>query len=260
MTKILQFLQEKVVFLPVKLAQNYHFEFEENFEELFFETPNYGKINALFFRTNNPKGVILYFHGNADNLHRWGKITSYFTKFGYDVLVPDYRGYGKSVGPRNEDFLYSDAQYCYDFLKKKYGESKIIVYGRSLGGAFATKIAAENSPKKVILESTFYNLQDMASRWIPYIFTEKVSPKMTYHFRSNEMVKNITCPLYHFHGDKDFVVPIKSGKKLFENFEKSQPKILKKFIEIKGGSHDDLVKFEKFEKEIITILDADITL
>ncbi len=77
---------------------------------------------------------------------------------------------------------------------------------------------------------------------------------MTYHFLSNENITKIKVPLYHFHGTKDNVVPIKSGKKLFEVFEKSQPKITKKFIEISGATHDDLINHENFVEELKKIL------
>lgn len=254
MSKIFQYLQEKVVFLPVKLPEDFEYSFDCAFEEYFFDTPNEGKINAVHFKIQKPKGVILYFHGNSDNLVRWGKIASDLTGFGYDVFVPDYRHYGKSTGPRNEEYLFSDAQFCYDFLKKQYGEENIIVYGRSLGGAFAVKMAADNEPKKLILEATFFNLQDIVNRWLPNSATEKISPKMTYHFHSNKNILEVNCPLYHFHGDKDFVVPINSGKKLFETLHTEKPELEKKFIEIKGGSHDDLSKFEEFQNELNRIL------
>ncbi|SNV36831.1 Esterase/lipase [Chryseobacterium taklimakanense] len=254
MSKIFQYLQEKVVFLPVKLPEDFEYSFDCAFEEYFFDTPNEGKINAVHFKIQKPKGVILYFHGNSDNLVRWGKIASDLTGFGYDVFVPDYRHYGKSTGPRNEEYLFSDAQFCYDFLKKQYGEENIIVYGRSLGGAFAVKMAADNEPKKLILEATFFNLQDIVNRWLPNSATEKISPKMTYHFHSNKNILEVNCPLYHFHGDKDFVVPINSGKKLFETLHTEKPELEKKFIEIKGGSHDDLSKFEEFQTELNRIL------
>ena len=254
MSELLKYFQEKVVFLPVILPHDHTYDFENDFEEYLWDTPFDGKINALHFKIENPKGVIAYFHGNADNLHRWGKIAVEFTKFGYDVLVMDYRGYGKSSGPRNEEYLYSDAQFFYDFAKENYGENKIIVYGRSLGGAFATKIAGENQPKMVILEATFYNLQDIVNRWLPGKVTDKVSPKMTYHFLSNQNILKIKVPLYHFHGTKDSVVPLKSGKKLFEVFEKERPKIAKKFIEIKGGTHEDLIKYDEFIEEMKKIL------
>jgi alpha-beta hydrolase superfamily lysophospholipase len=254
MSKLLQYLQEKVVFLPIVLQKDHEFDFEVEFEEYLWNTPFEGIINVLHFKIKQPKGVIVYFHGNADNLHRWGKIANEYTNFGYDVLVMDYRGYGKSSGPRNEDYLYSDAQFCFDFAKNLYGEENTIVYGRSLGGSFAVKVAAENYPKTVILEATFYNLQDIVNRWLPKKVTDKVSPTMTYHFLSNENISKIKVPLYHFHGTKDNVVPIKSGKKLFEVFEKSQPKITKKFIEISGATHDDLINHENFVEELKKIL------
>lgn len=255
MGKILQYLQEKVVFLPLVLPPHHAFDFRQNFEEYFWETPFEGKINVLHFKIKNPKGVILYFHGNADNLHRWGKIASELCLFGYDVLVMDYRGYGKSSGPRNENFLYSDASFAFQFAKELYGEKNIIVYGRSLGGVFALHVAKENQPKLVVLEAAFYNLQDVVNRWLPVKITDKVSPKMTYHFLSNEIILDVNVPLYHFHGSKDLVVPIKSGKKLFTLYENAKPEIEKKFIEIAGGKHDNLAKSEMFLRELKNILD-----
>ncbi|MBB4805644.1 fermentation-respiration switch protein FrsA (DUF1100 family) [Chryseobacterium defluvii] len=257
MTKWVHFLQEKLIFLPVKLPEDYAYDFPKKFKEYFFETPNSGVINALHFKVKNPKGVILFFHGNADNLVRWGAIASNFTDYDHDVLVMDYRHYGKSKGERSENNLYADAQFCYDFVKKKYGEENIIVYGVSLGGAFAIKMAAENEPKLLIVEATFYNLKDMVNRWIPKNTTEKITTKMTYDFRSDEHIIKVNCPVYHFHGDKDLVVPIKSGKKLFNELEEKRPEVPKKFIEIKKGSHNDLSNFEQYHhemKEIFSII------
>ena len=254
MAKILKYFQEKVVFLPVPLNPQHEFCFDVDFDEYLWDTPFEGKINVLHFKIEKTKGIILYFHGNADNLHRWGKIAAEFTNFGYDVLAMDYRGYGKSTGPRNEKFLYADAQFLYDFAKQHYGEENIIVYGRSLGGAFAVKTGAENHPKAVILEATFYNLQDIANRWLPVKVTDKVSTRMTYHFLSNENIMNISSPLYHLHGTKDNIVPISSGKKLFKVFADHHPSIPKKFIEIEGGNHDDLAKFQEYTDEMTEIL------
>ncbi len=254
MSEFFKYFQEKVVFAPIALPDDHQFNFALEFEEYIWTTPFEGKINVLHFKVENPKGVILYFHGNSSNLNRWGKIANEYAQFGYDILIMDYRGYGKSSGPRNENFLHSDAQYFYDFAKDKYGEKNIVVYGRSLGGAHAIKVAAENQPKAVILEATFFNLQDIVNRWLPNKITNLISPTMTYHFLSNENIAKVKVPLYHFHGTKDFVVPIKSGKKLFDIFETSQPKVRKKFIEILGGSHDDLFSHDLFLKELKLIL------
>ena len=123
-----------------------------------------------------------------------------------------------------------------------------------MGGSFAVKIAAENHPKAVILEATFFNLQDIVNRWLPKKVTDKVSPTMTYHFLSNENIVKVESPLYHFHGTKDKIVPLKSGKKLFEVFKKSKPKIEGKFIEISGATHDDLIVYKEFVDELKKIL------
>lgn len=254
MPKFIQYLQEKVVFLPVKLPAEHQYNLECNFREYDFDTPDEGKINALHLTCDHPKGVILYFHGNAGNLVRWGKIAAKFLKFQYDILIPDYRGYGKSSGPRNEELLFGDAQFCYDFLKKKYGEEKIVVYGRSLGGAFATKIAADNEPKLLVLESTFFNLQDMANRWLPAKATDRISPAMTYHFLSNENILEVNCPVYGFHGDRDKVVPLKSGRKLFDTLKTEKPDLEKKFIIIEGGNHENLSRYQQYWEEMKNIL------
>ena len=78
------------MFLPTTLEQDYQYQFNYPFEELFLKTEEDAIINALHFKVDNPKGVILYFHGNAGDLSRWGTITEYFSAMHYDVLVMDY--------------------------------------------------------------------------------------------------------------------------------------------------------------------------
>ena len=116
------FLQEKIIFLPTTLPQNYAYSFSEYFEEIFLTAEDGARLNALWFKKEDPQGLVLYFHGNAGNLSRWGEITIPFVRKGYDVLVMDYRTYGKSTGKLSEKALYSDAQLFYDFAAEKYEE------------------------------------------------------------------------------------------------------------------------------------------
>ena len=250
MQKVINYFQEKVIFLPKKLNVKHVFSFPNSFEEYFFNTPNNGWINALHFKVENTKGVILYFHGNANNLEKWGNIASQYCEYQYDVFVFDYRGYGKSKGERNENNMFSDAQFCYDFLSSIYEEQEIVLFGRSLGGAIATKIASENQAKLLILESTFYNLQDMANRWLSNKVTNWFDSKVDYHFRSDQHIKNVKMPIFQFHGTSDLIVPIYSGKKLHEEILHSD----KKFIEIIKGKHNNLAKFDLYNEEIQHIL------
>ncbi|NOY48554.1 MAG: alpha/beta hydrolase, partial [Chlorobi bacterium] len=113
-TTSLYFFQEKILFRPTVLTQDYKYNFSYPFEELFLKTEDDAVINALHFKARNSKGVILYFHGNAGDLSRWGTITEYFVSMNYDVLVMDYRTYGKSTGVLSEEALHKDAQMCYN--------------------------------------------------------------------------------------------------------------------------------------------------
>ena len=145
------------------------FDFQDQFEELFLEAQDGAVINALHFKAEAPKGVILYFHGNAGDLSRWGNITSYFVEKRYDVLVMDYRTYGKSTGELSEKALYDDALMCYSHLLKTYDENDIIIYGRSLGTGMATYMASVKNPKQLILETPYYSLVDIAKRRFPIL-------------------------------------------------------------------------------------------
>ncbi len=235
----LYFMQEKLIFLPTKLSQDYVYQFQELFEELFFDSEDGARLNALHFKLDDPKGVVLYFHGNAGDLSRWGGITSHFTKYGYDVIVMDYRTYGKSTGELSEENLYKDAQLFYDYALESYPENQITVYGRSIGTGFATYIASKNEPSKLILETPFFNFSEAANNRIPILPMKYL---LKYKFPSNKFISKVSCPVLIFHGTKDKVVPYKSGVRLSKlvNSDKLT------FITIPDGKHNDLMSFEAY--------------
>lgn len=243
----LYFLQEKILFRPTVLNQSHVFKFSHPFDELFLKTDDNAVINALHFKAEKPKGVILYFHGNAGDLSRWGNITEYFVERDYDVLVMDYRTYGKSTGTLSEHALYSDAQMCFDYLKKYYNEDAITVYGRSLGTGIATFIASNNKPKQLILETPYYSIVDVAKYRFPFFSVKQL---IHYKLPTNEFIKNVTCNISMFHGTADYVVPFNSGEKLFME----APRDLTSITVIENGSHNDLIKFDEYHKKIKEIL------
>lgn len=242
----LYFFQEKILFLPTKLEANYQFEFTHNFEELFFKTKNEGLINAIHFKVENPKGVILYLHGNAGNLKRWGKIAEYFVDKQYDLLIIDYRTYGKSKGELSEHVFYTDAQYSYDYLMKNYTESDITLFGRSLGTGIASFVASKNNPKQLILETPYYSIPDVASRRFPIYPVQQL---INYEFPTYKFLKETKCKVTILHGTNDQVVPYSSAKKLtnlnIENLE---------FVTIKDGNHNNLIEFERYRNTIDELL------
>lgn len=243
----LYFLQEKILFRPTVLNQTYIYKFDHPFEELFLKAEDNAVINALHFKAEEPKGVILYFHGNAGDLSRWGIVTSYFVDRNYDVFVMDYRTYGKSKGVLSEHALYSDAQMCYDYLKSRYDEKDISVYGRSLGTGIGAYIAANNKPGQLILETPYYDIPDVAKHRFPLFAVESM---LHYKLPSHEFIQNVTCRISMLHGTEDNVVPIKSGKKLF----KVAPQELSTFTVIENAGHNNLVKFDEYHQKIKEIL------
>ena len=161
---LLYVFQEKFIFLnDVKLAKNYQYKFSNKFDEVFIKTDGINEINALHFKLLKPKGVVLFCHGNKGNLTKWGDRVSNFLENNYEVLVFDYRNYGKSTGSYIENDMYNDGLYVYDYLKRQFKEESIVVYGFSLGSTFATKIASKNNPKELILEAPFYNFKKAAT-------------------------------------------------------------------------------------------------
>lgn len=243
----LYILQDKILFRPTVLEQDYQFQFSHKFDELFLKTDNEAVINAIHFKVENPKGVILYFHGNQGDLQRWGIITEYFVDKKYDVLVMDYRSYGKSKGILNEKKLYQDADFIYNYAKEKYSEKDISIYGRSLGTTFATYLASKNNPKQLILESPYYSIIDVAQKRFPFVPVKKF---MNFEFPTFRYVKNVNCNITILHGTSDFVIPISSGNKLFQ----VSPKSNTRFVKVDGASHNNLIDFDVYHREIDAIL------
>lgn len=235
----LYFIQEKLLFLPTQLPQDYVFEFRHNFEEVFLNTDDNATINAIHFKADEPQGVILYFHGNAGDLSRWGTIAEYFVGLDYDVLIMDYRTYGKSVGSISEKALYADAQMCYDYLLQHgYSKEDIVLYGRSLGTGIASYLASENTARQLILETPYYSIEDVAKHRFPYLPVKRL---LKYKLPTHAYLESVKCPTLIVHGTDDYVVPFSSGKKLSEL---NLPHV--EFITVEGGSHNNLIEFDAY--------------
>ena len=242
----LYFIQESFLFRPTVLTQDYQYQFNHQFEELNLKTEDDATINAIHFKAKNPKGVILYFHGNAGDLSRWGTIVEDFVNYDYDVFIMDYRTYGKSTGKLSEKALYNDAQLCYDYVSKLFKAEDIIIYGRSLGTGIASYLASSNLCQQLILETPYYSIADVAKSRFP-IFSVKTLLK--YKLPTHKHLEGTDCPITIFHGTEDYVVPYKSGKKLNDLSSKAI-----NFITIDGGSHNNLVEFDVFHSELKKIL------
>lgn len=241
------FIQDNILFQPDPLPTDYNYAFKQDFKEFNLTAQDSAQLNALHFYAENPKGVILYFHGNAGNLARWGHIASRYTAYNFDVIVMDYRSYGKSSGTPDQESMYSDAQLFYDYAQQEYPNCHILVYGRSLGTSVSTYLAAKNNPNALILETPFYSIKDIANTRFRYL---PVQWLLKYDFPSYEYAPLVTCPSLVLHGTDDSVVPYSSGKKLHEAFEFHDTEL----ITIPKGRHNNLAEFETFNEALANFL------
>ncbi len=176
----------------------------------------------------------LWFHGNGGNIsHRLEDLTLLNSRLGVSIFLFDYRGYGRSGGKPSEKGIYRDATAALDHVlsRKDVNPERIVYFGRSLGAAVAVWLASWRRPYGLILESPFASVADMAK--IAY-------PRLPIHllvrgkYDSLSKIGGISCPLLVLHGDRDEIVPISQGRKLYE--AASGPK---SFYAIEGAAHND---------------------
>ena len=245
---VLFFAQNWIIFQPKKLALNYKFQFDTPFEERFFQVNGGDSINTIFIKSlqQPSKGVVLYFHGNADNLQRWANYHKDLTSRGYDFFVMDYRGYGKSSGKPSEQFLYEDARFFYDFLRKTYDSTQIVIYGRSLGTGIAAQLASQVSAKCLILETPYNNINCALAK---HIFLNQLPYSLDCKLETERFLPIIKCPILAFHGTSDWVIPYACAKKIIPLLRKKD-----KFITIEGGGHKNLSQYSMFQENLDEIL------
>lgn len=238
-------LQEKLFFRPERLPQDFVFDFGLNFDELFFETEKGASINALYFHVPNSKGLVFYCKGNSKSIKGWSKFARDFIDKGYDVLMFDYRGFGKSRGKRSEAAMYHDTQYLYDWAKTQYPEKKIIVYGRSLGSGFAAKIAADNDPRMLILDAPYYSFLHLIRSYVPFLPIKWV---LRYRIYTHRFIRRVNCQVYVFHGSRDWTIPVWAGLRLARELGQQSS-----FISIRGAGHNNMRNFPKYHEQLYFI-------
>ncbi len=229
---IVFFQQEKLILNAESLDQDFKFEFDHSFEELDLKVKRGVNINALWFKTENSKGVILYHHGKSRNLSDWGRFYEDFTRYGYDFFCYDYRTFGKSKGILlNEVALHRDAMFCYQFLLKHYPEDKIIQFGRSFGTGIATRLAKNINCPLLILETPYISMRTMVERTVPYLPNAII---LKYPLRTDWFIRGVKCPIHIFHGTSDELIPYEDSFRL-----KSLAKNASLTI-VPEGKHNDL--------------------
>lgn len=245
---LLYYLQDYFFFKPEKLPDNFKFHYNnQEVDEYKVITRDGASLNGLHFKVKNPKGIVMYLKGNSRSIKGWGKFAVDFTRNGYDVIMMDYRGFGKSTGRRNQKSLKRDGQLVYNMIREKVAEKHIILYGRSLGSGLATKIASVNSPRMLILDAPYYSLTKVANRYMPFM---PLSWLIKYPLPTYKWIRYVQCPIHIIHGTDDKLIPYKTSVKL----SRIKPRLTKLHTVI-GGGHKNLNIFESYHLMLKEILD-----
>src|SRR5690606_12110868 len=244
---LLYYLQDYFLFKPEKLPKDFDFYYEnQTVSEYNIETRDGAIINGLHFSVEKPLGVVLYLKGNSKSIKGWGKFAVEFTRNNYDVIMVDYRGFGKSTGKRSQKAIKHDLQFIYNKIREKVSEKYIIIYGRSRGSGFATKLASMNSPKMLILDAPYYSLTKVTGRYMPFM---PLSIILKYPMPTYKWLKYVKCPIHIIHGTKDKLIPFSSSVKLSQ----VNPKLTRLHPIIDGG-HKNLNNFESYHKILTEII------
>ena len=244
----LYILQDYMLFKPEKLPKDFQFNYDnQTYEEHNLETRDGAVINGIrLFPKGESKGVVLYLKGNSKSIKGWGKFAVDFTRLGYNVLMVDYRGFGKSTGRRSQKAIKRDLQLVYNKIREVTSEDRIVLYGRSLGSGFAAKLASTNNPRLLILDAPYYSLTKVTSRYMPFM---PLSLLIKYPLPTYKWLKYVKCPIHIIHGTHDKLIPFKSSVKLSQ----VNPK-LTKLHSVIGGGHKNLNNFQSYHQMLEDIM------
>lgn len=245
---VLYYLQDKLLFHPEKLSEAYVYHFKVPFEEVNIPFNDTDTVNMIkFFPADSVRsGVVIYYHGNMDNIERYAKYADNFTKHGYEVWMEDYPGFGKTTGDRTEQKMYGQALQVQKMAAAKFGKDSIVIYGKSLGTGIAAYVASQSDNKRLILETPYYSIPSLFSCYAPIYPTSKMA---NYKIPTNEFLVDIKYSITIFHGTEDGVIPYRNAARLKEVL-----KPIDEFITIEKGTHHNLAEFNLYKQKLDSLL------
>lgn len=234
----LYFMQGRIVFYPTRDISVTPEEVGIAAEDVFVEVIFGERVHGWYAPPPDETApVVLFCHGNAGNISHRLETLRFLTDLGAGVLLFDYRGYGRSDGSPGEREAYADATACYEWLagEQGVGAGRIVIFGRSLGGAVAVDLATRMPCRGVVVESSFTSIDDMSRKMFRFM---PVRWFLRYSFASVEKIGNVRCPVLVTHSPEDDLIPFEMGRTLFEA---ARPP--KRFVMLVGG-HNSRAYFE----------------
>ena len=227
--------QAKMLYFPSREIEATPADTGLAFEEIPLRTSDGLNISAWYIPSSQARGFLIFCHGNAGNISHRLDSMRIFHDLRLDVLIFDYRGYGRSEGEPTEKGTYLDAEAAYDYLVKAKGvsPSRIIIFGRSLGSAVATELAVRHKAGALIIESGFTSVPDLGRKFFPHLPVRLIS---RFHYATMDKVGGIPIPKLFIHSPDDEIIPFEHGMRLFEKAREPR-----EFLKIRGGHNEGVL-------------------
>jgi len=205
------------------------------YEDIHLKTADGIDLHGWYVPAPQPRGTVLFLHGNAGNIsHRLDSIEMFY-RLGYSTLIFDYRGYGNSGGKPTEQGTYRDAEAAWRYLteQRHIPECRIVLFGESMGGAVAAWMAARQNPAALVISSGFTSVPDLGQQLYPYL-PVRLLARIRYDTR--ESLRSVTAPVLIAHSKADDIIPYEHGRALFA--AANPPK---QFLDLAGGHNDGFI-------------------
>lgn len=243
------FLQEKIIFHPTVVSPDSAYQFTQRYEEVWIPVDKETNTHLIKFKLNDttkPRGLVLYFHGNRDNIKRYAHFANRFLSNEHEVWMVDYPGFGKSTGELTEQAMYDQALQVYKLARTHFEPSNIMIYGKSMGTGVATQLASIRDCKALVLETPYYSMRSLIGM---YMWMYPLNKILHFQFPSNEYIKKVTAPITIFHGTDDGVIPYRNAVRLKELLKPSDL-----FITIESGTHRNLNNYPIMQQKLDSLL------
>lgn len=205
------------------------------FDDIHLQTADGISLHGWYIPAPQPRGTVLFLHGNAGNIsHRLDSVLM-FHRLGYSTLIFDYRGYGNSGGSPSEEGTYRDAEAAWRYLtgQRLTPSCRIVLFGESLGGAVAAWLAARQKAGALVIASVFTSVPDLGQQLYPFLPVRWLA-RIRYDTRAS--LRAVAVPVLVAHSPDDEIIPFEHGRALFA--AANPPK---QFLELAGGHNDGFI-------------------
>ena len=228
-------LEQKILYFPERSFRGTPDHVNLKFEDIFPIASDGVQLHG-WHMPGTSNVVWLIFHGNGGNIGvRLDQYNEINLRYDASIVAIDYRGYGRSDGTPSETGLYADARAAYDLAKTLHPDKKIVIFGRSIGGAVAAQLASTVQAQALVLEAAISSISAVVRERAPWSRFTPIPLIIRSKFETTKHVANGKTPTLIFHGDSDQIVSVSSAHRIFE--AAVEPKQL---TIIPGGDHNGL--------------------